>query len=217
MAKPYFLKRTEQFFKTQKALKEALKNIKDSYEKGEYIEDTIHCLILKDFIEEIHKDNQEILADFSLDNCRFYVDDSEDYPTKCIYIVDGEDDDKKRSFSVRNLEPPSYKSNFSQRCSHVIRPIKAEKKREMIDEQNLEGDIKDFLLLHVKPEFSKIVNDFISENFLSEKLEEIVSKNGENLNVPEFVGEYEYLNNKFIEYYQSLIPSIVYNLTKKET
>lgn len=108
MARSYFLKRTEQKFKTQTALKDVLKIIKDSYQEGDYIEDEAHCLILKDFIEDIHADSQEILADFSLDECRFYVDKAEDYPTKCIYIVDGTDDDKKRSFSVTKLSPPKF-------------------------------------------------------------------------------------------------------------
>lgn len=99
----------------------------------------------------------------------------------------------------------------------MIRPLKAEIKREKIYEKNLDGDIENYLLLHKKPEFSKIVNDFISENSLLEKLEQIVSLNGEFLNAPEFVDEYVHLNNEFIEYYEFLMSNLVYTLIKKET
>lgn len=211
MAISYFLKRTEQTYKTQQALSKELKNIRGSYQVGEDITDETHCMILRDYIEDIHPDSNEILDGFLIDECQFYFGKSEDYRTKCFYITNGEG---KRSFSTTKFSAPSAKANFSQRCSYIIQEIKRDKKEDIIEEKGLQGGTEAYNLHHKQPRFSEIVNIFIVENQLTNHLKETISENGKKINAPEFVDKYEYLNEAFVVFYEKIMPSLDYKIEK---
>ena len=58
----------------------------------------------------------------------------------------------------------------------------------------------------VEPTWGRIVNDFIAEYQLSDKLADIITPNGSGNEIPEFLSEYQFLEQKFLEFFKQKNP-----------
>ncbi|MGX2957568.1 hypothetical protein ACWIYZ_10885 [Ursidibacter arcticus] len=196
----FYFPRCGQIFTSKKAVTDFLNPIRLKYasQLKEVITNQDDINALKDFIEVVHNDRYEILEDFDLEKCEFYVDKAEYDNTYCFYLRD-KNVDRTRQFSITKLSPPKPRENISSLFSHLISNIKLEIKRKLLPQYS--GELDKFDLCHKTPTFKDCVDEFIRENNLGSILDEIISENGSGYNVPIFNDKYKYLENTFIQYY----------------
>ena len=86
----------------------------------------------------------------------------------------------------------------------IERKYDKERKKEKLEELKQQGSFdssKEYTLHLVKPTWGRIVNDFIAEYQLSDKLADIITSNGSGNEIPEFLSEYQFLEQKFLEFF----------------
>lgn len=207
MPMSYFLPRSEVNFSSQTDFKNYLNSMRRKYEAMplKVISEPFERNVLLDFIENFHNDREMITEQFNLDNCEFYVDVSPNYSqTKCFYLRDKDNVEHKRQFSVTVFSAPSDRTNLAKRCSYLISELKLNIKcRKLPTETNLER----FDLCHKTPKFKDCIDGFIEQYDLVDKLGIILSKNGSGNNVPIFTEGNEDLDQKFLQFYQSIYVS----------
>jgi hypothetical protein len=218
VAKKVFFKRREYEFPTQEACKEHLKQMREKYNNGtekSYVTEIDDINDLKDFLEDYYgivhpEDFKEIQADYLLDGCKFYLAKSKEHSNYyCFYI---EMNGKSRDFSTSKFysHPPTPKQNFSKCCRFIIeRKYDKERKKEKLEELKQQGSFdssKKYTLHLVEPKWGDIVDDFIAEYRLSDKLADIITPNGSGNEIPEFLSEYQFLEQKFLEFFRQKNP-----------
>lgn len=201
--KPCYLKRRNITYPTKNAFLQRMKEIRNSHASNGkcYIENPEYIADLKDFLEDFYSDVERILSKHDIDNCKFFVQKSPNYPTPCIYIEsNGVADD----VSTSKFNPPSEKAKFSQACSYILIPKKREIKRQKFKESDLIGDLNNYELIHQNPSWGEIVDQFILKKNLSEILGDVISDDTQGNNAPVFKDEYSNLNQEFLDFYDSL-------------
>ncbi|MBF0785412.1 hypothetical protein E4T80_08060 [Muribacter muris] len=201
MAKPCYLKTRNVTFKTKKAFKEHLQSIlhkaKSSEDKRVSDPDDIQDLI--DYLENYHNDREILSDEYNLENCEFYVDKSPDFG-ECLWLADKDNKEKCRHFSVTKFGNPSTPlQNLVECLGFLIINIKRDFRKKLAKEEAKEFD--EYNLWHKSPTRKEIVLEFVQLNNLISELDKIVSPNGLNNNVPFLMPEYEYLEEKFINFY----------------
>lgn len=207
----YTLKRRNIFFKTQGELKSHLTAIYKKYKKGtkNYIDNQDDIYDLRDYLEDIHTDRHIFVQDFDLDTCKFYVAMSPLYGTECLFIEDKQNN--SRQFSYKAFKAPDFHSNFSKLCCALIKEIKLEIRKSKLPEGEI---LENYDLYHIYPKLSEVINEFIEENQLSEI---ILSPNGSGYNIPKLNNGYEYIADKFIDFYNSKYSDIDKQYSLKPT
>lgn len=217
VAKKVFFKRRGYEFPTRTACEEHLKQMREKYNNGaekSYVTEIDDITDLKDFLEDYYglvhlEDFKEIKADYLLDGCKFYLAKSKEHNNYCFYI---EMNGKSRDFKTSRFcsHPPTDKQNFSKCCRFIIeRKYDKERKKEKLEELKQQGSFdssKEYTLHLVKPTWGRIVNDFIAEYQLSDKLADIITPNGSGNEIPEFLSEYQFLEQKFLEFFKQKNP-----------
>ena len=217
VAKKIFFKRRGYEFPTKKACEEHLRQMRNKYNNGtekSYVTEVDDINDLKDFLEDYYgsvhsEDFKEIRADYLLDGCKFYLAKSKEHNNYCFYI---EMNGKSRDFSTSKFysHPPTPKQNFSKCCRFIIeRKYDKERKKEKLEELKQQGSFdssKEYTLHLVEPTWGRIVNDFIAEYQLSDKLADIITPNGSGNEIPEFLSEYQFLEQKFLEFFKQKNP-----------
>lgn len=202
-SQPCYLKRRNITYSSKKEFLERLKEIRDKYTQSNkcYIKDLEDISDLKDFLEDFYCDKERILSIHNIETCQFFVWKSPDYRTHCIYIETGSRYD---DFSTSKFQAPSEKSKFSQACSYILVAKKQTLKQKKMNEQGLSGNLSDYELIHKSPVWGEIIDQFIEKNHLAKKLSEVISDGMQGNNAPVFKDEYNYLNQDFLEFYDSL-------------
>ncbi|OOF81780.1 hypothetical protein BKG93_11630 [Rodentibacter ratti] len=198
----YILKTNGLGFTSKEKVGDHFKEIKSiaKANDGNFILDVNHINDVIDFIQDLHNDREIIQSEFNLDNCDFYIKKSQGYPTECIWIRDKETKQERQIATSKDSfgNPPTPRQNFLSFARKIIEEIKKENRKE---KAIIEG--KDYTqndLWHLKPYLVDIVDEFIMENNLLDKLDQIISPNGSGSGVAYLVSNFE-LKEKFIEFY----------------
>lgn len=200
---PCYLKRRNITYPTKTAFLQRMEEIRNSHASNGrcYIENPEYIADLKDFLEDFYSDAERILSKHDIDNCKFFVQESPNYSTPCIYIESNEVAD---DFSTSKFNPPSEKAKFSQACSYILIPNKREIKRKKFEELGLIGNLNNYELIHKNPSWGEIIDQFILKKNLSEILGNVISDDTQGNNAPVFKDEYSNLNQEFLDFYDSL-------------
>lgn len=201
-AKPHYLKTRDIHFRTKREFKAHLQAIfhktKDLPDKT--VSDKNDILDLIDFLEDYHNESLAIQEQFDLENCIFYVDKPEDYDGKCFWLID-KNTQNKRHFSFTSFgNPRTPMQNLVSCFGYLIREMKMRIRKEIAQ---IEGkSFEDYNLWNEKPTPKELVTEFLKLHHLEDKVELIVSPNGENNNAPYLMGDYKYLEEAYIRFYQ---------------
>lgn len=202
---PHLLKTRNVSFPTKGAFQKHLKSIYDKAKanKSGLVDCDNDILDLKDFIQDYCDKSERLLDIFDLDNCHFIVKKSPDYTTKCLFIVDNNTGNQEQ-FSVYDFgNPPDAKTGFYSFCRYTIMWLKFEYRRKF--SEHLGIDYNEYDLWHKKPTTKQIIDEFIEFKEIGEKLDEVVSENFKGNNAFYLSEKYKFLNQEFIEFYQSKV------------
>ncbi|OOF43473.1 hypothetical protein BKK51_11395 [Rodentibacter trehalosifermentans] len=200
MAKSYYLKTRNVFFKTQRAFKNHLQSIFHKTRDSEYkiVVDPNDMKDLIDYLEDYHNDRETLPDKFNLENCEFYVKKSPDFD-ECLWIRD-KSSNIERQFSITKFGNPSTPlQNLVECLGYLIMNIKRDIRKEIVKKEGKEFD--KYNLWHKEPTRKELVLEFITLNNLEGHLDKIVSPNGLSNNVPFLMPGYEYLEDEFITFY----------------
>ena len=204
----YVIVATNKVFKSKTSFVAYLKEIRHTAELnngGKVLLDE-HIIALKEFIRHYYCHSDEILVDFDLDNCEFFValPPTPRNQHKCLWIKE-KGTDKQRHFSTtdKSLKPATSFENFYQYCTHLIMPIKLKLRNQIASGAGLSAS--EFDLWHKHPRTKELIQEFIDLKGIGNVLESIISPNGLGNNIPFLMSEYKYLEQEFIEFYQNKI------------
>lgn len=154
---------------------------------------------LIDFLT-LYSDKREQLAeDYDYSKAIFVFKKSPKFGSECFYILQN---DHEEQFSVTNFgNPPKPYQNFLSYCRYAIKDIKQKIRKHLVEPSDT---IADNDLYHKQPKFIDTVWQFINKHELEENLENMLSNNESSENVPKLLPEFEYIHEKFIQFYKEV-------------
>lgn len=199
MAKSYYLKRTGKKFNTQKEFSEFLSDMLNRYIKSGLTVEGEDRLCLIDYLEDIHSGRDWFLDNFNLEMAEIFVKFPNGYNKKqCFHIKSQQEGGKDTDFSISKFSSPTAKQNLSSCFRYLIKDIKIDIRKQLNP-----TEWEDYDLVHVFPKFKDTVDKFIQQENLSDKLELVISGNYGDNNVPFLKDGYEYLAERFIDFYKN--------------
>ncbi|OOR91048.1 hypothetical protein B0181_03695 [Moraxella caviae] len=197
---PHFLKTRNLYFHTKGDFRTHLDNIyQKAKSQGNQAITKDDEADLKDFIQDYCDKSEHLLEKFDLDNCHFIVAMSE-YGTKCLFIVDN-DSRKKEQISLKNFgAEQTPEQNFRLFCTEIIRDIKLEYRKILAEDSDLRYDEVD--LWHEEPSTKELVDEFVQKHELSDILDKVISPNDLGNSKRFLMPDYEYLKQKFLDFYR---------------
>ena len=204
----YIFQSTGKKFQTQKEFLEYLRAICATADRNsdDAVKNKNHILELKDFICDYYCERDFIISKFDLDNCEFFValPPNPRNQHKCFWIKQKNVNEKQHFATSRNgLVRPSVFDNFYRFCTDLLIPIKFELRKYFTEQLHLSAD--NFDLWHKQPKTKELVQEFIDLQKIGDKLEKVISPNGLGNNIPFLMPDYEYLEQEFIDFYQSKV------------
>ncbi len=198
MAKSYYLKRTDRTFRTQRELKDFLSDMLNRYKNLKSFVQGDDRLCLLDYLEDIHPNNEWFLDNSNLEMAEILVKLPTGYGTPCFHIKSQKEGQKDTDFSIKKFSSPTAKQNLSSCFRDLIKNLKIEIRKQLNP-----TEWEDYDLVHVFPKFKDTVDKFIQQENLSDKLELVISGNYGDNNVPFLKDGYEYLAERFIDFYKN--------------
>lgn len=211
-SKPHYLKTRNITFKTKEKFKNHLKTIRQRAEQnsGGIVKEVDDILDLKDFIQDYCDKSEHIQEKFDLDNCKFVVKNSPEYPTKCLFIICNNSEEQISTEKFGN--PPTPLQNFRSFCTFVIGNYKKFIREKLTEEQG--KSFTELDLWHEKPTSKQIVDEFLVIHNLHDRLEQVISPNNLGNNAPYLLPEYKYLEKEFLDFYTEKVAAdaVVFSL-----
>ncbi len=207
MSQTFYLPISDLSFSSKAKFSEKLKEIKNKYRISGIVTEQDEINILIDFASQYHPDKENILKIFDLNNCEFFVAKSEQYKTtECFHIKDLRNPNNIRRLGYSKFTPPTVKQNFTQFCRSIIEDLKLERRLEKTKSEGKSPDEYNLWHKTAGTPFKDLIDEFIARHQLTDKLENVITPNGTNVNVPQLQKGYEYLKDEFLKFYIEKYP-----------
>lgn len=200
-AKPHYLKTRGITFETKGKFKEHLQSIfhKTKELPDKAVSDKNDILDLIDFLEDYHNESLAIQEQFELENCLFYVNKPVDYNGLCFWLKDKKSQNK-RHFSFTSFgNPRTPLQNLVSCFGYLIREMKMQIRKEIAKQEG--KNFEEYDLWNENPTPKELVIEFLKTHSLEDKVEFIVSPNGQNNNAPYLMPDYEHLGGEYKTFY----------------